>query len=160
MADITGLEQLNAAILDLRRQTARGIRRALVEIGDHAMREAKANAPISPTMKRTSSTLKRKKRTASRKMPGGLEKSIFREILPGDSGVSVFVPQNGLCQSKKGFNYAKRIHDEKGSKWRKRGPGTVAKGARADAKFVERAIKDNVDKYTAFIEKEIRKVSL
>lgn len=36
--------------------------------------------------------------------------------------------------------YAKRIHDEKGKTWRKRGPGTVAKGARADDKYIQRAV--------------------
>ena len=160
MADINGLEQLNAAILDLRRQTAGGIRRALVRIGDHAMREAIDNAPRSPTMKEQSSSLKRRKRTASKKAPGGLEKSIFREILPRDSGVSVFVPKNALCVSPKGFNYARRIHDEKGKTWRNRGPGTVAKGARADEKFIERAIKDNVDEYTAIFLDETKKAKL
>ena len=159
MADIIGLERLNAAILDLRRQTARGIHNALVRIGDHAMREAFDNAPKSPTMKEQSSSLKRRKRTASKKAPGGLEKSIFREILPGDSGVSVFVPKNALCVSPKGFNYAKRIHDEQGKTWFKVGPGNSQK-PKAGGKFIERAIKDNVDNFTAFIESEIRKVKL
>ena len=155
MADITGIETVNAALKNLQRTTGANVHRALARCGLIAQREAKANAPRSPTMKVYSATLKRKKRTARKMMPGGLEKSIEYEIQPGDSGVSVFVASNSFAG-----RYAKRIHDEKGSKWWTRGPGTVAKGSRADEKFIERAIKDNLDKFTAIFEDEIKKVKL
>lgn len=70
---------------------------------------------------------------------------------------TIYVAENGYCRSPKGYNYAKRIHDEKGSKWWKRGAGTIAKGARADEKFIERAVKDNADKYQGLIEKAVAK---
>jgi hypothetical protein len=106
-------------------------------------------------MAERSATLKRKKRTALRTTPGGLEKSIEYEV-KGDT-CSVFVAENAYCKTKKGFNYAKRIHDEKGKSWRNRGPGTIAKGSRADDKFVERAIRDNQDKFLDVFKSELRK---
>ena len=161
MADIIpGVAELERAFLDLKGTTGRVVHSSLQRIGLLAQREAKANAPRSPTNKILSATLKRKKRTSRKMMPGGLEKSIVYEILPGDECVSVFVAQNGLCRSKKGFNYAKRIHDEKGVKWFKRGPGTIAKGPRADAKFIERAVTQNRDKFLAIFNEELHKLGL
>ena len=155
MADITGLAELERTLQNLRRVAPSACRVALQKCGAFAMREAKANAPKSATMKQLSATLKRKKRTSRKMMPGGLEKSIEYEILPGDAGCSVFVASNSFAAK-----YAKRIHDDKGRTWQKRGPGTVAKGARADEKFIERAIKDNVDKYTAIFLDETKKAKL
>ena len=126
-------------------------------IGDHCRKEAKANAPRSPTKKQHSKTLVRKRVTAVRgHTPGGLEKSIRYEILP-NGDVSVFVPSNGFTRTKSGYNYAKRIHDEKGVTWFKRGAGTVAKGSRADEKFIERAVNDNAQKYLLVYEQEIKR---
>ena len=158
MADITGLAELERTLQNLRRVAPSACRVALQKCGAFAMREAKANAPKSATMKQLSATLKRKKRTSRKMMPGGLEKSIFFEVKPygvKDYVASVFVPSNSFAAK-----YAKRIHDDKGRTWQKRGPGTVAKGARADEKFIERAIKDNVDKYTAIFLDETRKAKL
>lgn len=128
----------------------RVINNSLTVIGQHVKREAKLNAPKSPTMAERSATLKRKKRTALRTTPGGLEKSIEYEV-KGDT-CSVFVASNSYAGK-----YAKRIHDEKGKSWRKRGPGTIAKGSRADDKFVERAIRDNQDKFLDVFKSELRK---
>ena len=50
--------------------------------------------------------------------------------------VSIMVPSNSPAGK-----YAGYIHDEKGSKWFKRGVGTIAKGPQADEKFIPRAIK-------------------
>lgn len=155
MAEITGINELQAAFRQLQRTTGANVRRALARCGLLAVREAKANAPRSPTNRILSATLKRKRRTSRKTMPGGLEKSIAYEVLPGNAGCSVFVASNSLAGK-----YARRIHDEKGKTWRNRGPGTVAKGARADEKFVERAIRDNLGKYTDIFRGEIRKVRL
>lgn len=116
-----------------------------------AQREAKRNAPRSPTMRQLSATLKRKKRTIQRRMPGGLEKSISYEVVRDGGGwaCSVFVPTNSYAGK-----YAKRIHDEKGKTWRHRGPGTVAKGARADDKYILRAVRDNADAFRRILEAE------
>ena len=149
--DFNGVEELRASLKKLMAMPKPVIRRALSRCGMIAVREAKANAPRSPTMKQKSATLKRKKRTRQRTMPGGLEKSIEYEITPRGQ-LSVFVAANSFAGK-----YAKRIHDEKGMTWRNRGPGTIAKGSRADEKFVERAIKDNTDKFTAIIKNEVMK---
>lgn len=51
-----------------------------------------------------------------------------------------------LCGDERpGGKYALRIHDEKGKAWRRRGPGTVAKGARADDKFILRTGAEGVE---------------
>jgi len=53
--------------------------------------------------------------------------------------------------------YAWRIHEEKGKTWFKRGKGTIAKGERADEKFIERALKDNADKIREIAESQVEK---
>ena len=132
--------------------------RGLPRCGVIARRTAKEYAPRSPTMKQLSATLKRKRRTSHRTHPGGLEKSIEFEV-KGDS-CAVFVPENAYCVSVsrktgKRFNYAKRIHDEKGVTWHNRGPGTIAKGAQADEKFIERAITDKGDTFREIFDDEL-----
>lgn len=80
---------------------------------------------------------KRKKASGGgRAAPGGLERSITHEAT-ADS-LSLFCAINSEAGA-----YAKRIHDEKGSKWFIRGIGTRAKGAQADEKFLSRAIVDS-----------------
>jgi site-specific DNA-methyltransferase (adenine-specific) len=68
----------------------------MVRCGLLAVREAKANAPRSPTNKILSSTLKRKKRTSRKTTPGGLEKSIEYEASPVHC--SVYVSQNSFAR--------------------------------------------------------------
>ena len=148
--EITGLAEVNAMLANLRKAAQQSARRALVRCGLIAVREAKANAPRSPTNKILSKTLKRKKRTARRTLPGGLEKSIAYET--DGRTCSVFVAANSFAGK-----YARRIHDEKGVTWRNRGPGTVAKGTRADEKFIARAVRDNVGKFRAILADELNK---
>ena len=150
MADILGLDAVNAAICNLSKVAPTAARRAMSRCGLIAVREAKANAPRSPTMKQYSATLKRKKRTARRLLPGGLERSI--EYESSETGCSVFVASNAEAGK-----YTKRIHDEKGVTWRNSGPGTIAKGVRADEKFIERAIRDNVQNFARIVEDETKK---
>lgn len=89
-------------------------------------------------------------RNATRPTPGGLMRSItFRS---DDRVAEIFVPANSPAGS-----YAFKIHDEKGSAWKERGPGTQAKGAQADDKFILRAINDNARNFTAMVEDEINK---
>ena len=148
--EITGLDSVEESIGRLTAVARECTRRALVRCGLIALREAKANAPRSPTNKILSATLKRRKKTLRKMMPGGLEKSIAYEV--NGEECSVFVAANSMAA-----RYAKRIHDEKGQTWRNRGPGTVAKGPRADEKFIERAIADNEGKFTKIFDDEIRK---
>jgi hypothetical protein len=127
-------------------------------------------APVSPTdvqaardtRKTRKNTSKRKKPTAtSRRKPGALERSISMSVItaPRIEG-SVFVAENAECRSAKGYNYAKRIHDEKGKSWQNRGPGTINKGPKADHKFIERALKDKDKEIDAIMAEEMQKVNL
>lgn len=134
------------------------IGKAMKQVALLVQREAKKNAPRSPTVKQINSTLVRKKRTKRRAFPGGLEKSIdFDGLFTGASAyANIFVASNSPAGK-----YAKRIHDEKGIKWRKRGIGTMQKGERADDKFIERAVRDSneiiVQKLSKAFEKGLRK---
>lgn len=99
--------------------------------------------------------LRRKKRASSGKahaVPGGLEKSI--DTASTREGCSIFVASNSPAGK-----YAKRIHDEKGRKWWKRGPGTVRKGAQADEKFIERAVVNRRQQNIDLVMGEILKVA-
>ena len=122
----------------------------LERCGFLAQREAIANAPRSPTNEQYSATLKRKQRTARKMYPGGLEKSIEHAVL--FDTCFVFVAENSYAG-----RYAARIHDEKGITWRNRGPGTIAKGRRADEKFIERAVFDNQENFKRIFEDELKK---
>lgn len=126
--------------------------RALNRVGQHAAREAKANAPRSPTVGQISKTLVRKRRTRQRAFPGGLEKSIQYSVERGSKGVEahVFVAANSPAGK-----YADYIHNQKRVRWWKRGVGTVRKGARADEKFIERAVGDNLDAYGKLIDEAV-----
>lgn len=159
IAHINGASAVIGMLNHLPEIQHRAVHAALISCGKLAMRQAKDNAPKSPTNAQLSATLKRKKRTARKTYPGGLEQSIRYEVqgVGRDSECSVFVPSNGPATTKTGYCYAPRIHDEKGKSWRNRGPGTIAKGSRADDKFIERAIRDNQDKFFKYIETEVRK---
>lgn len=140
--EVRGAGSLCAALASLRRAAPDAARQALAACALHCRAAAVRYAPRSPTMANASAALKRKRRTASRKMPGALEKSI--ECESDAMRASVFVARNALCVSPGGFNYAKRIHDERGKTWRNLGPGSVAKGGPVGDKFIERAIRDSL----------------
>lgn len=112
--------------------------------------EAFQNTPKSPTVKKASKTLKRKKRTRTRHFPGMLEESIQAEArgLVGEIYVAANSP---------GGPYAHYIHEMKNKLWFKRGPGTIAKGDRADEKFITRAVMDNQDKLQKILDNAIEK---
>ena len=124
----------------------------LERAGMLGMRESVRNAPRSPTVAQYSATLKRKRRTARRMTCGGLEKSIQYSVNHANLSASVWVASNSYAGK-----YARRIHDEKGVTWRNRGAGTIAKGFRADDKFIERACRDNEDKFLKILEDAISK---
>jgi hypothetical protein len=104
-------------------------------------------APKSPTQaekrKRSNATAaqwdaakaRRSSRSTSRATPGGLMRSISAKST--EAYAEIFVAANSEAGK-----YAFGIHELKGRVWRKRGPGTVAKGAKADDKFITRAIDD------------------
>lgn len=177
--EVTGMKELLDAFANLPEQVRdaanRGISRATVVV--HAA--AVANAPRSPTQQQLDATRKHgkqwlasnrknvrerlaKKATLtgkptghSRPKPGGLERAIGFSVDPAkcEGAVFVSVPSEAMA-------YAKRIHDEKGVSWGRRGLGTSLKGTRADDKFIERARDDNADLSGQLIEHELKKVEL
>lgn len=149
----------------------RALEQALKDAARQAHKDAVANAPRSPTAAQARAQRKaswvakhgdgkasirafnraqragkgrRKAGSHSRHAPGGLERSIEWEVRGKGFAMEaeIFVAANAEAGK-----YAKRIHDEKGKTWRKRGPGTVAKGARADDKFVSRAAEKAVREF-------------
>lgn len=113
----------NQAAGAIRRLRAKGLRGAKLKL---AIRQ----------YRRSAAKLRKKLRRASavsRAKPGTLQNSItFKH---SRAHADIFVPSNSPAGK-----YAFRIHEEKGSTWHARGPGTIRKGPRADAKFIERAI--------------------
>lgn len=161
--EITGeLHGLREALEDLARVGASGRRAnadALTEISLLGHREAVRNAPRSPTqailnsLRKTKRRRSRNPRAFSRPSPGGLERSISREVVTTADGAQavIFVAANAEAG-----RYAGRIHDEKGRTWRNRGPGTVVKGPRADDLFIDRAVKDNAGRFTEIVKAKHR----
>jgi hypothetical protein len=136
--------------------------RMLYRAGSLVQREAKKNAPKSPTMQelenrstgtqaqRDAGKRRRNDRSTSRPSPGGLEQSI--EMRSNAMNAEIFVAANSSAG-----RYAWRIHEEKGKTWWKRGKGTQAKGARADDKFIERALADNTENLRKIAESQVEK---
>lgn len=164
MADsINGLTELLAAFDGLPAQVkaaaVRGVTRGVMIVHRDSIR----NAPRSPSQmqkdagrKTKRDTSKQKKpRTTSRAKPSGLERSIMQAVDAGKCEGSIFVAANSEAGK-----YAKMIHDKKGVDWQNRGKGTVAKGARADEKFIERAVNEDAPKVSQVLETELKKVEL
>ncbi len=157
----------------------KALERAMQDAGVQAHKDAKANAPRSPTAaqaraQRKSSWVakhgagkasirafnkaqragkgRRKAGSHSRHAPGGLERSIEWEVRGKGFAMEaeIFVAANAEAGK-----YAKRIHDEKGKTWRKRGPGTVAKGARADDKYILRAVQQAAKDFPSLLRKRL-----
>lgn len=109
------------------------------QIGKLVKRTAVDYAPKSPTRTEKAKTRKtkgktwRKARAYATPNPGGLMRSISWEA--SEDRAAIFIAGNSEAAK-----YAKKIHDEKGRSWKRRGPGTVAKGPQADEKFIERAV--------------------
>lgn len=158
------LRQFAAALKRGAPAVQRALGQALEDAARQAHKDAVANAPRSPTAAQARAQRKsnwvgrhgdgqaslrafnaaqragqarRKAGSHSRHAPGGLERSIeWRLIGKGFKlDAEIYVAANAEAGK-----YAKRIHDEKGKTWRRRGPGTVAKGARADDKYILRAV--------------------
>lgn len=160
------------------------LRETLKDAGDFAHAEAFKNAPKSPTAAQERAARKRKweakhgkskattrafnaaqkagkkRRKAgshSRPAPGGLENSIQWRLVGRGArqDAEIYVAANAPAGK-----YAKRIHDEKGKSWRNRGPGTVAKGARADDKFIERAVEKARKRLASIANTHLRNLGL
>ena len=104
---------------------------------------SKAGAKGKPTGKgagKKSSGLRTRpsRRAKSRAAPGGLERSIKSEFRKSanweDSEIDLYVEAGSEA-----MKYARRIEEERFKTWKKRGIGTVRKGARAKEFFIKRA---------------------
>ena len=136
--------------------------RMLYRAGALVKNTAVRYAPKSPTMaeleKRSTGTQaqrdagkrRRNDRATSRPMPGGLMRSI--EMRSNATNAEIFVAANSEAG-----RYAWRIHEEKGRTWFRRGKGTIAKGAQADEKFIERALNDNAENIRKIAESQVEK---
>jgi hypothetical protein len=108
------------------------------------------------TYKRTARKISAKLRkpdAKSRPMPGRLTDSIEFQKMLGE--VSIYCASNSRAGK-----YARYIHDggpHGSGEWQNRGAGTVRKGARADDKFIERAVNGNDEKIRVILESEIAK---
>jgi len=159
MSQVTGASEVAAAIKALAQKSHEASQRALNRAVNRVQTVAIDNAPRSPTQSqrqaqnKTRKRGKRKPNASTRAMPGGLEKSIEKRV----EGLQGFVYVAANAPAGK---YAARMHDEKGRSWSRRGPGTVAKGTKADAKFIERAVNDEQSNIVKIIEDEHRKVTL
>lgn len=146
---------VNFDLADIEAATRKLLQPTMQEVANDCMREAKKNAPVSPTVSQYNKTLVRKRRTRRRFVGGGLEKSISRSVEFSPKGqieAHIFVPRNSAAGA-----YADYIHNKKNIKWFKRGIGTVAKGVRADEKFIERAVNDNWRKYALEISRVVER---
>lgn len=136
LVDVTkALAELNTIARDF----PKFITNAHKRIAKLAHRESVRNAPIGPSqaqhdaLRKTTRKTTRNARATSRRAPGGLERSLQFEGVPNHA--AIFIPSNSEAG-----RYAVYIHDLKGTAWRNRGAGTQAKGTRADAKFIARAV--------------------
>jgi len=157
VVSVRGYEAAAARLQAAAAAGALAIASAMRQIAKVAHREAVKNAPISPTAallkaaRKTDRKVTRKARATSRPKPGGLERSI--SFMSDGDTAKVFVASNSEAG-----RYAFRIHNEKGVTWRRRGLGTVAKGGRADEKFIFRAIDQNTDDFRRILKHEIGKI--
>lgn len=157
--DITGASEIANSIRALARKSYAASQKALKRASLRVQRTAIDYSPRSPTQSQRRALNKTKRRRRgkagafTRAMPGGLEKSIESRV----EGLNAYVY---VAANAPGGKYAAKIHDEKGKTWKKRGPGTVAKGAKADEKFISRAINDEQQNIVRILEDEHRKVTL
>jgi len=136
-------------------------RRLILAGKDTDKRMKRANTAIAATVKDLSSDYAPKSPTdaeakarggkSGKTLPGALQSSI--DMKATVNFAEIFVPTNSPAGA-----YAYRIHEEKGSKWWKRGPGTVAKGEKADEKFIERAISDSEKDLITILDDEIKQI--
>ncbi len=125
--------------------------------------EAVKNAPRSPTQAQINRARKTRTDTRSRRnpmaftraKPGGLERSISATVDKQGLTAHIFVDANSEAGK-----YAVYIHDGKGKAWHKRGIGTIAKGGRADHKFIERAIENGQQAIMDKLVAEVGRVKL
>ncbi len=166
MADLlTALALVPAKLIEAQK-------RALTRCTIVAHRDSRANSPRGPTRQQLDATRKHSKKWLSANRadlklkrvmsgkglapvpsPGGLERSISMEVK--ETYGRVFV-----ASSSEAGKYAAYIHDERGVKWQRLGPGSLAKPGKAQGvgeKFIERAIAGNRKNFETVFEDELAK---
>lgn len=161
-ADITNAHEVIRGLRLAEHQIEAHLGRMMYRIGAAVKDTAVKYAPKSPTQaeKRKASTAtaaqwkaakaRRNARSTTRAAPGGLMRSIA--FKSDRNSAEIFVAANSEAGK-----YAFAIHELKGVTWHNRGVGTVAKGAKADEKFIERAIADKEDAIRAIAEDQMNK---
>ena len=181
---VRGLDELTRALDALTGKMRAAAVRGVTKAAKTVHRDAVRNAPRSPTQAQRNRNMKmhltrkrgpngeellrgvskngkvfyrkrgRDPNSASRDMPGGLERSITMTVYPESYEAEVFVASNSEAGKYAGF-----IHDGTYNL----GIGSVAKksgGKAVGNKFIQRAVDDNADAVNAMIEQELKKVEL
>jgi hypothetical protein len=126
----------NAAFKRVRRSGDKAAKRFISMALINVQNRGRDNALVGPTLAQYVSTLKGGKTKRRSIQTGDLERSITQETASDGMEGKVFVPGNSGPGMK---GYAKKLHDERGKTWRKRGPGTRHKGPQAREKYLTRA---------------------
>lgn len=157
---LSGVEGILRELQQTGQQVEKQSARAMFRVGALVKDTAQQYAPISPsssqlrgaqtgTKRQKAAGKKRRKASAtSRAKPGSLQASIRFQSDAGKA--DIYVPSNSPAGK-----YAEKMHNEKGKSWFRRGIGTQAKGAQADHKFIERAIRDNESRIDAILKDDI-----
>lgn len=173
---IIPLAEFRSFVRQIGDKASRAMLLTIQDATKEAHREAIANAPRSPTQTqigkaqkakyvakhgsaqgyakhKAAAMARRRPNSHSRPAPGGLEKSIKYKIIgTKEPDGMIYVARNAPAGK-----YAAKIHDEKGKTWRKRGLGTQRKGARADDKYILRAVEKVaatlIDRYNKIYER-------
>lgn len=161
--EVHGTTELLNALLLVSTKTRKVVQDALTVGAGKIRSKAQGFCPISPTqaqknrLRKTKRKVTRKSTATTRAKPGGLRRSIDFEVDKIKMTATIFVASNS-----EGGKYAARIHDGQGSSWNKLGPGSIAanKSGKVGGEFIERAIAEDADKLTAYIDAKLRKVNL
>lgn len=171
MSEIDNAREVIASLKLTAQQIGANQYRMLYRMGTLVRDTAREYAPISPDMgtlkawrhaqegagkkprtpaQEAADKGRRKANATSRAKPGGLERAVSMKATKDDA--EIFVATNSEAGK-----YAWRIHEEKGKAWKHRGPGTVLKGAKADDKFIWRAMVDNEAKLETIARDQVEK---
>lgn len=157
---LSGVEGILRELQQTGQQVTKNSARAMFRVGALVKDTAQQYAPISPSAgqlrsastgtkaQRAAGKKRRKASATSRVKPGSLQASLRFQSDAGKA--DIYVPSNSPAGK-----YAEKMHNEKGKTWHRRGIGTQAKGAQADHKFIERAIRDNESKIDAILNDEL-----
>ena len=130
---VDNLASVEKDLTDLNKDVRSGAQRTLGEVGRFVQSEAKVRCPVSPT--KAQAQTDQDYRYDKTKSPNELTNSIESDL--GRDYVDVGVLHGNATQ------YAAVIHDGFGTRWKKLGPGSTAKGGKVGPKFVDRAYDDN-----------------